>query len=145
MLVTVFGGQVPRLALAADMGMDAAYSGTQAGSPTSVTLTVKSDGTWEVTFGGGDTPAGTPTTGNWAASTLTGIGNDYQVLFTTANSVNSPTITNNASEYTTITGDITITVAKGSANASADVTAAFRSVYGGTGLTETSNFAANGA
>jgi hypothetical protein len=138
--------RTPPVLLAADFGMGASYSGTQAGSPTSVTLTVKADGTWTITFGGGDTPAGTPTSGNWTASTLAGIGSDYRVTFSTANSVNSPTITNGAATPTIITGDLTISVAKGSANASADVTVSIAPIYGSqTTLTDTANFAANGA
>ena len=139
--------RTPPVLLAADFGMGAAYSGTEAGSPTSVTLTVKADGTWTITFGGGDTPAGTPTSGNWTASTLAGIGSDYRVAFSTANPVNSPTITNtDAPTPTIIDGDKVITVAKGSANASADVTVSITPIYGSqTTLTDTANFAANGA
>jgi len=137
--------KLPAVGLAADVGMDTNYSGTQAGSPTSVTFTAKNDGTWTVTFGAGDTPAGTPTSGNWAASTSAGIGDEYRVTYSTANPVNSPTITNNASTPTIISTDITITVAKATANASADVTVLFTPIYGSGSLTDTANFAANGA
>lgn len=145
-LAGMAGCQQPTIALAADFGMGASYSGTQAGSPTSVVLTVKNDGTWTITFGAGDTPAGSPTSGTWAASTSAGVGNDYQVLYETSGAVNSPTITNNASTYTTVTGDITITVARAAANASANVTVSMRALNCPTNtLSDTANFAANGA
>ncbi len=132
--------------LVADFGMGAAYSGTQAASPTSVTLTVKRDGTWTITFGAGDTPAGVPTSGTWSTSSTATIGDEYQLLYSTANLVNAPTVTNNASTWTQITGDITITVAKASANASGDVTPSLRPVgCPAAPLSDTANFAANGA
>ncbi len=132
--------------LVADFGMGANYSATQAGSPTAVTLTVKRDGTWTVTFGGGDTPAGSPTSGTWTTSSSTAIGDEYQVLYTVSNQVNSPTVTNNASDWVLVNGDITLTIAKGAADASADVNARIRPTgCAAAELSETSNFAANGA
>lgn len=140
------GGRSPTVGLAADFGMGASYSGTQAASPTSVTLTVKRDGTWTITFGAGDTPAGSPTSGNWAASTVANAGDDYTVVYSTANAVNSPTVNNDAATPQIIDQDRAITVSKGAANASADVTVLIVPIGSfGAALTDTANFAANGA
>lgn len=137
-------GRTPAV-LVADMGMDGAYSATQAGAATSVTLTVYPNGSWIVTFGAGDTPSGTPTSGTWATGG-DDAGQDYEVQFTTAGEVGAPVVTNDASSFTRISAPLTITVAKTLANALADVTINFRAVgTAATTLTETSQFQANGA
>ncbi len=132
--------------LVADFGMGANYSGTQAGAGTSVTLTVYPDGRWEITFGSGDTPAGTPTSGRWATGSASDIGLDFDVQYTTAGGGGSPTIVNDASSYTQITIPLAISVSKAMADANVDVTVNLRKRGGSAAeLTDTSNFAANGA
>src|SRR5689334_19331360 len=120
-LLGMGGGGLGRIEFVADFGMGLNYSGTQAGLPTSVTLTVNPDGTWAITFGGGDTPAGSPTSGTWALIPQTGAGNDIEVLFTKTNEVGGPTGANDAATYTRLTAPLSVTVSKAGANASADV------------------------
>lgn len=145
-LLGISGRRAPAT-LVADVGLGANYSGTQAFAVTSVTLTVNPDGSWAITFGSGDTPAGTPTTGTWANEVgITDAGADFEVQFTNANEVGSPTVDNDASSFAALTSAKAITVRKTEANASSDITVNFRPVGSTvTALTETSNFAANGA
>lgn len=133
-------------ALVTDFGMGASYSATQAGSQTSLTLTVRTNGTWDIVEGAGDTIGGTPLTGVWATNTFSGVGAGFELQFATANEVNAPTISNDAAAFTQITADLSIQVAKLSANASVDVTPNLRKLgSSSTELTDTANFAANGA
>lgn len=133
-------------ALVSDFGMGASYTGTHAASAASVQLTVKTDGTWAITFGAGDTPAGTPTSGVWATNTFSGVGAGFEAQFTTANEIGTPGIGNDAAAFTQITTDLSIQVSRTGANASADVTVNIRRLgSSSTELTDTANFAANGA
>lgn len=133
-------------ALVSDFGMGASYSATEAASATSVTLTVKTDGTWAITFGSGDTGAGTPTSGVWATNVFSGVGAAFELQFTTANEVGSPGVSNDAAAFTQITANLAIQIFKTAANASADVTVNLRKLgSSSTELTDTTNFAANGA
>lgn len=132
--------------LVADLGMDAAYSGTQAGAQTSVTITVNPDGTWTVTFNAGDTPSGTPTSGFWATGAFPDFGLDYELQYAVSGEVGAPVVTNGASSFTAITAALTIQVAKNAANALADVTLNFRPRgSSSTALTEATQLQANGA
>lgn len=132
--------------LVSDFGMDVVYSGTQASAGTSVKLTVYPNGTWVITFGSADTPAGSPTSGRWANGSASDVGLDFEVQYTTAGEVGSPNISNDAGSYTQITAALAITVSKSLANALADVTVNIRKRGGSAAeLTETSQFQANGA
>lgn len=144
MLLPVIAGT--SASLVADFGMGTVYSGTQASAGTSVTLTVKTDGTWTITFGSGDTPSGTPTSGTWVTNGGSGVGSQFEVQFTTAGAVGSPNISNDAAAFTQITSDLAITVSKNLANALADVTVNIRKLgSSSTELTDTAQFQANGA
>jgi hypothetical protein len=144
MLLPMFSGGAPTT-LVADFGMGAAYAGTQAGAATSVTLTVNRDGTWAITFGSADTPSGTPTSGTWASAPLTDAGDYFELKFTIANQLNSPNTSNDAAAFTRLTSSLSVQIAKTLADASADVTVDIQSVGGALTLSDTSNFAANGA
>jgi hypothetical protein len=136
-------GRAPA-ALVTDLGMDVQYAGTQAGSATSVTVTISPNGTWSVTFGGGDTPSGTPTSGFWLQGG--GVGTDYEVQFVKTNELNSPGGVNDAAAFTPVTGALTASVTKTAADASADVAINIRLIgASSTALTESTNLAANGA
>lgn len=129
-----------------DFGMASNYSATETGAATSVILTVNRAGTWAITFGSGDTPAGTPTSGSWAASPFSTVGDIFEVKFTPSNQVGSPTITNGASSYTALTANRSIEVSKSGADASADILVEIREVnIAAPLLSESSNFAANGS
>lgn len=84
--------------LISNMNLDALYhaqrvSATSANNCT-VTLTIKTDGTWEVTKTAGATWAsGSAFTSNWGTPTTAGIGTDYEVSF------------NNGSTYTALTAN----------------------------------------
>jgi hypothetical protein len=91
-------------------GMGTTYSSEEtATSPTQasaqLTLTCKTDGTWAVTVGSGDSISGTPTSGNWGTPTTTGSGSSYEVKFTPTNQTGPGTVTNEASAYTTVSTD----------------------------------------
>lgn len=129
-----------------DFGMGASYAADEAGAATSVTLTVNRDGTWAITFGSGDTPSGTPTSGNWAASRFSTVGDAFEVKFTQSNEVGSPGIANDAASYTAITANRAIAVSKTGADASADILVEIREAgFTVPVLSDTSNFAANGS
>ena len=125
-MLPFFGLLIPKAmaVLVANLGFDASYLSTDAVNPTAaLTITVKRDGTWTVTVGPNDDLNGGTASGTWAANPSFDVGDLAEVQFVTANPVNSPTITNNASSYTAITSDITINVSKGGgASASVDIT-----------------------
>ena len=129
--------------LVSNIGLGAAYTATQSASNTSVILTIKSDGTWTVTFDPGDTTSGTPTSGT---SLLTGgIAADHEVLFTVSNQVGSPVISNGAASYTALTSNRTVSVSKNGSAASADIRVDIRAIANpGTNVFATSNFSADG-
>jgi len=134
--------------LVSDFGMGASYDSNDNGSSpfaASITLTVKSDGTWTITVGGDDTLTGTPASGNWVNTPVAGVGNDYEVRFTTANPVGSPTINNSTSgAYTSISSNQTIQILSGTTQGdvrSCDVIVDLRQVGSSTTqLTDTANF-----
>ena len=127
--------------LVADLGLGAAYTSTQATSLAELTLTIKTDGTWTLTAGTGDTLGGTPTSGTWLIPG--GIAAEHSVRFTPSNQVNTPTITNGAASFTAIASNITVKVEKSLDNASADVLVEITSANGA--VSDTTNLAANGA
>lgn len=127
-----------------DLGLGAGYTATQSAASTSVIWTIKTDGSWEITFGAGDTGGGTPLTGTWLQAG--GNASDYEVQFSTANESGSPIITNGASSFTAVSANRSIEVSKSLADASADVTGVIRRIAATSeSVTDTSNFAAQGA
>lgn len=148
-LATVLsGGFLARLA--ADLGLDAAYRAVDDGVlPTicAMTFTVKRDGSWTMTVGADDSfTLGTTFSGFWTLDPSADVGDGFEVQYTSANQVNSPTITNNAVGYTAITGDITYLVSKGSgATSSVDMTANFRRAGGSAAeMSDTTNMQVTG-
>lgn len=107
-----------------------------------LTITFKRDGTWTITVGTGDTLTGTPSSGNWAAAPSATVGDNATIQYSTANLVNSPVVNNGASSPTTISADRTISVAKNSALASADVTCTV--VWGSETVADTASITADG-
>lgn len=121
----------------------ASYTSTHATSACSVTLTIKTDGTFAITVGAGDALTGTPTTGSWLNSG--GTSSDYQVRFTTSNLVNSPTITNGASTFTTISSNLAITIATpGPALRAANVLVEIVEISGGRIASKTATMTVDG-
>lgn len=141
-LATALVGGVARF-LATNLGIGAAYSGTDPGAAAGCTFTLKTDGTWEISFGGGDTGSGTPLTGTWLTG---GSAADYEVKYTPSNEVGAPSITNGAAAFTAVSANRSITVNKTGADASADVLIEIQKTADTTeSVSGSTNLAANGA
>lgn len=136
--------------LVSDLGLAAAYeSSDNLGGATaaSIKLTIKRNGTYEITGGADDSLSGSPLTGNWVNTPYSNVGDNYQVRFTTANQLGSPTITNDTGgAFTTISTDLSIELlASGGSTRSADFITELRQIgVIPTQLTETANFEAIG-
>lgn len=136
--------------LVADLGLDAAYAAQDDGAlphTCAMTYTVKRDGSWTMTVAADDSfSVGTTFSGFWCADPSADVGDGFEVRFDSANQVNAPTITNDASAYTAITGDLTYVVSKGAgATASVDLTPNFRRAGGSSAeLTDTANMQVTG-
>lgn len=100
----------------------------------SCTVRVQPNGVWSVFGGSGDIVTGSPTAEAWGNPFPTINDLDFQVQYVVSNQVNSPTIVNGASSYTSINGNIDITVSTSSTSTvrSADITVNIRR----TGTTE---------
>lgn len=130
--------------LVSDLLIGAAYSATQSAAAVSVIFTLKTDGTWAITFGAGDTGGGTPLTGTWLLAG--GVAADYEVKYTFPNQVNSPTIVNDAAAFTAMSANRVGSVSKTNADASSDFQIEIRKIAKpGEYTTDSSNFAAEGA
>jgi hypothetical protein len=95
------------LTIQTDAALGASYSSSEAnsggGSATArVWIEVKSNGTWAIDKGAGDTLTGTPLSGSWGTPTTSGAGTDYECKFTVGSTTGSPSITNGASGWTRV-------------------------------------------
>ncbi len=100
-------GGVESTNLVSDLGLAASYYSSDV-SPASahVALNIKTDGTWSIAVGSGDSLTGSPTSGTWLTA---GSASDYEVQFVLASEFGSPpNSTNDAPTYTAITADRSI-------------------------------------
>lgn len=145
MLVMPFIGMSGKFrGLTVDLGIGANYTATQTGAETNVILTFKTDGTWEITFGAGDTGGGSPLTGTWLVAG--GSPELYEIRYTPSNQVNTPVIVNDAAAFTAVSANRLVSVSRTGADASADILVELREIADLTvSVSDTTNFAANGA
>lgn len=110
--------------LVTSLGMAIAYESEDNGTGLAiVSMTFTPHGTWTIEGGGNDTVTGSPTSGVWLdPSPSYGSGSGYEIQYVTSALVNSPTINNGASSYSTLDQNRTISVQKSTGTASADVT-----------------------
>lgn len=126
-----------------DLGVGTAYAGIHPGVAASCTFTLNTNGTWAVTFGSGDAPSGTPTSGTWLNG---GSAADYEVRYTPSNQLGAPSITNGAAAYTAVSANREITISKTNADASADVLIEVRKISDvSESVSDSTNLAALGA
>lgn len=140
--VALSGGAAIRN-LVTDLGVGTAYAGIDPGSSASCIFTLKTDGTWAVTVGAGDSSTGTPLTGSWLNG---GSASDYEVKYTSSNELGTPSITNGAAAYTAVSANLAITVSKTNTDASADVLIEVRKISDTSeSVSDSTNLAALGA
>lgn len=109
----------------ADPGLAAAYTSEDSDPSfaiTRLTMTYKTDGTYVIEGGTGDTVTGTPLTGNWGTPTTAGAGSDYEMMFDVTASNGVGTITNPAPSWTTLSSDLVFRLAVNSSGGTAQGT-----------------------
>lgn len=112
--------------LVADLGLGAGYSATQAASLAELTFTVRTDGTWTMTVGAGDSGPGSPSSGTWLLAG--GVAAEYEVRFTNSGDSGTPILTNGAAAFTAMSANRTFKIEKTNSDASTTMTAEIRRI-----------------
>lgn len=127
--------------LVADLGLDTTYEASEVLNPVSFTLTFKTDRTWEITVGSGDSLVGSPTSGTWL--TAGGTAADHELEITVG--AGTPTVVNDASSWIAMTANRAIQISiGGGSSGSRGITAKLRRIGGGLQVSDTSDITVNG-